>query len=350
MSFTAEQLSYAGYLAMDHVLRKKPEDLYNIDRPLLQRLQQTKKSFPGAKQYIVEKLRYANDSNFQWFGPDDSVSFNRKRTITESEFGWGSVHDGFALTEEELLQNYITVTDNRNSAPTTNEAEQFVNIIEENTETLMLGFKERLDYDLHLDGTQDADAIPGLDALIAIDPTTGTVGGIDRSVAANAFWRNRVELNVTIANLLNEMEIMWRECTRVGGNSPNFLLAGSVFIDAYRAAADAAIDRQIVVTQSGGTGLDGAINALHFKGVPIVWDPVMDDLEANLGPTQEWDSRCYFLNTRYMKLRPATGQDMVVRRPPRAYDRYTHYWGLTWRGAMTITRPNAMGVMTVTGS
>lgn len=350
MPFTAEQLSYAGKSAMDYIIRQKPQDLYNVERPLLKSLQATRKSFPGAKQYIVEKLRFANDSNFQWFGPDAQVTFNRKRTLTDAQFSWGSAHDGFALTEEELLQNYISVTDDRNAAPTTSERHQFVNLITENTETLMLGFKEKFDYDLHLDGTQDADAIPGLDAFIPVDPTTGTVGGINRATAGNEYWRSRVQLDVTIANLLEEMEQLWRTCTRIGGSAPNLILAGSVFIDAYRAATKADVARQINVPQIGGVSLDGGITDLYFKGVKITWDPVMDDLEAALSPAQQWDSRCYFLNTRFMKLRPAQGQDMVVRRPPRAYDRYTHYWGLTWRGAMTITHPASMGLITATGA
>jgi len=350
MPFNAEQISYAGKAAIDYIIRKNPEDLYNTDRPLLKKLTETKKPFPGAKQYINEKLRTSNDSNFGWFAPDEQVTYNRKRTLDEANFAWGSAHDGFALTEEELLQNYITVTDDKNAAATTSEKHQFINLIKENTETLMLGFKEKFDYDLHLDGTQDADAIPGLDAFVPVDPTAGTIGGIDRSVAANAFFRSQVSLNISIANLVEEMEQMWRACTRVGGNSPNYILAGSVFVDAYRAATKADVVRQININQRGGTSLDPAVNDLYFKGIPVIWDPVMDDLETALSPTQQWDSRCYFLNTRFMKLRPAQGQDMVVRRPPRAYDRYTHYWGLTWRGAMTITRPSAMGLLTVTGS
>ena len=350
MPFTAEQISYAGKAAIDYIVRKKPEDLYNTDRPLLKKLQATKKQFPGAKQYINEKLRITNDSNFQWFGPDEQVDYNRKRTLEEANFAWGSAHDGFALTEEELLQNYITVTDDRNNAPTTSEKHQFINLMQENTETLMLGFKEKFDYELHLDGTQDADSIPGLDAFVPVDPTTGTIGGIDRSVAGNEFFQSQVKLDSAIATLIEDMEVMWRDCTRVGGNTPNFILAGSVFIDAYRAATKLDVARQMNIGNRGGVSMDPAVNDLYFKGVQLIWDPVMDDLEAALSPTQEWDSRCYFLNTRYIKLRPAQGQDMVVRRPPRAYDRYTHYWGLTWRGAMTITRPSAMGLITATGA
>lgn len=349
MPFNAEQLSYAGKIAMDYIMRGAPTDIYNTERPLLKALQATKKSFPGAKQYINEKLRTTNDSNFQWFGPDSEVSYNRKRTISEANFAWGSAHDGFALTEEELLQNYITVTDNKNSAPTTDEQRQFVNIITENTETLKLGFTEKFDYDLHLDGTQNVDAIPGLDLLVSTTPTTGTVGGINR--ATTPAWRNYAETGIaaTVGLLQNRMEVMWRATTRVGGNSPNLILAGSKFIDAYRADVAATQVRHIVMnpTSSGVPRMDGGINDLSFKGVPIIWDPVMDDLQAALNPTVNWDKRAYFLNTRFLKLRPAEGQDMVTRNPPRVYNRYTHYWGLTWRGALTITRPSAMAVLSV---
>lgn len=348
MAFTSEQLSYAGLAAMNHEIRQKPEDLYNTERPLLKLLNGKKKSFPGAKQYIIEKLRTSNDSNFQWFGPDGQVSYNRKRTLSQAQFAWGSAHDGFGLTEEELLQNYITVTDDRNATPTNDEQKQFVNIITENTETLKLGFNEKFDYQLHLDGTQDAEAIPGLDALIATDPTTGTVGGINRATASNAFWRNRFKIGVasTAGLLQQEMEKMWRDCTRLGGGAPDTIIAGTKFIDAYR--ADLRATNTINVNNTvGGITLDGGVSKLYFKGVEVQWDPVMDDLQAATGATVNWDKRCYMINSKTLKLRPAEGHDMVGRRPPRAYDRYTHYWGVTWRGAMTIVNPSANGVISI---
>ena len=347
MAFNAEQISYSGKASMDYIIRQSPTDIYNIDRPLLKALRSTAKEFPGAKQFITEKLRTTNDSNFQWFGPDGEVTYNRKRTLSEANFAWGSAHDGFALTEEELLQNYITVTDDKDSTPTTSEKHQFVNLITENTETLKLGFAEKFDYELHLDGTQNAESVPGLDLLISTTPAVGTVGGIDRSVTAA--WRNYASLGIaaTPGVLNSELEKGWRSMTRVGGNSPNLILAGSKFIDAYRAEQAATQQRHIVMGSGGVSVADGSINDLTFKGIPIMWDPVMDDLQANLAPATPWDKRAYFLNTRFLHLRPAKGQDMVTRNPPRVYNRYTHYWGLTWRGAMTITRPASMGVFSV---
>lgn len=350
MPFNSEQIAYAGLGAMDYILNGKPEDLVNTERPLLKALKASQRSFPGAKQYVNEKLRYTNDSNFQWFGPDGLVTYNRKRTLSEASFGWGSAHDGFGLTEEELAQNYITLTENRNAMPTTDEKRQFVNLIRENSQTLRDGFAEKFDYDLHLDGTQSAEAIVGLDGLIKVDPTTGFLGGVDQSVTANAYFRNHVALDTAKANLKKVMKQTWRACTRVGGHKPDFILCGSLFLDIYEEIADTTINRQMMVKGKGGVDMDIAIQGTNYMGVPMIWDPVFDDLDAALSPTQEWASRCYFINTKMISLRPMEGQDMISRAPPRAYDRYTHYWAVTWRGSMTTKNPGSMALITVTGS
>ena len=199
-----------------------------------------------------------------------------------------------------------------------------------------------------MDGTQDADAIGGLDLLIATVPATGTVGGINRATAGNEYWRNQVSLgiNTGTAGLLGEtMEGVWRACTRVGGHAPNAIFCGADFYDAYRADSKDEISRYMIIPGKGGVDMDQSVNALSFKGVPLIWDPVFDDLQTNLGGS--WSKRCYFLNSNYLSLRPGKGQDMIVRRPPRVYNRYTHYWGLTWRGGMTTNNPGSMAVLTI---
>ena len=353
MPFNAEQLAYGGRAAIDFYLKNDPIDQVNTARPLYSKLVAGKKEYGGGLQYVVEQLRESNDSNFQGYFGDSQVTYNRKRTLNQAKYEWGSFHDGFGLNEDELTQNGIVMTDERNASPTKAEKVQLTNLIKENMETLRLGFQEGMDKMLHRDGTQSTNEIAGLDHLIAVDPTTGTVGGIDAS--AKTFWRNHVSLNISIANLLAEMETAWRACIRYGGESPDFILCGATFIDAYRSACTSAISREKVVTGSSGTNLDGSVGngvstGLYFKGVELIWDPVFDVLDTEDSPTQEWASRCYFINTKYIKLRPIKGHWLVPRKPPRVYDRYVQYWATTAKAALTTSKRRAHALLTVTGS
>ena len=78
-------------------------------------------------------------------------------------------------------------------------------------------------------------------------------------------------------------------------------------------------------------------------------NPVFEDLDAthDTGATRTWEKRCYFLNCKHIRLRPAQGHDMVTRNPPRVYDRYAYYWGLSWKGSLCTSRRNAHAVIAV---
>lgn len=356
MPFTPAQITYGGKAAIDYFLKNDPVDQINVVHPLLKKLGEGKKEYAGGLQYVVEQLRFSNDSNFQSYFGDGQVSYNRKRTLDQAKYTWGSFHDGFGLNEDELAQNGIIVTDEKNSVPSDAEKVQLTNLLQENTETLKLGFEENFDLMIHRDGSQSTTDIPGLDNLVSLTPSSGTVGGL---AASNAWWQNYADLTLgsTAGEFLDKMETAWRACIKYGGSIPDFIPAGADFIDAYRNAVGApggAIQRQVIVGGSTGnktaTTLDGSVGTgintgLYFKGVEIIWDPVFDMLDTLDSPTVTWASRCYFLNTRFIKLRPIKGHWMVSRRPPRVYDRYVHYWALTSKAALTTGKRNAHAVL-----
>lgn len=347
MPFNAEQLAYAGRAAIDFYVKNDPIDQINVAHPLLNKLVANKVPYGGALQNVVEQLRYQNDSNFQSYFGDQQVTYNRKRTVQQAKYAWGSFHDGFGLNEDELAQNGIIMTDG-DAAPTDAETVQLTNLLEENTETLKLGFQENFDYMLHRDGSLSTTDIAGLDALISLTPASASlVGGLAGST--NAWWQNTVDTGITAAagNLVSHMEIAWRACTRYGGSAPDTILVGGKFLDAYRVDAAATVNRHIVSPglQKGGVGFDASFTGAYFKGIELVWDPVMDALQALDAPAINWDKRCYFVNSRFLKLRPIKGHWMVPRKPPRVYDRYTHYWGLTSKAALTTSKRNAHAVL-----
>jgi hypothetical protein len=356
VSFNSEQLAYAGVAAINYFLKNDPIDQVNVERPLIKRLTAEQQAYAGGLQYVIEQLRFSNDSNFQSYFGDQQVTYNRKRTLMQAKYTWGAFHDGFGLNEDELTQNGIQMTDDKDAVPSDAERVQITNLFKENMETLKLGFQENFDYMLHRDGTQSATNIPGLDFLVST-AGTGVVGGIDSS--ANTWWQNSTTTAIasgTAGVLVTAMEQAWRQCIRVGGSPPNFIPAGSAFIDAYRTAADTSINRQIIIGSKDGnkspTTMDASIGAgnetgLYYKGVPIEWDPVMDELETLDAPAISWAKRCYFLNTRFLKLRPIKGHWLVPRKPPRVYDRYTHYWALTAKAALTTGKRNAHAILSI---
>lgn len=344
MPFTSQELADAGKASLDFYLKNKPVDQVAIEHPLTKKLMAGKKAFPGAKQYITEQLRFEYGSNFQWYYGTQSVTYNRRQTLEQASYAWRGAHDGFYLDEDRLAENGIVVTDDDNGGGQATRAEviQLTNLLDEQNEALRLGWEEKFDYELHQDGTQSSESLGGLDLLIATDPTTGTVGGIDR--ATNTWWRNNASTGIAAASLIDTMEQIWRACTRNGGR-PDFILVGSTFLDTFRQQAASTITR--FLTNGNQASLDPSVQDLSFKGVPLVWDPVFADLDAALAPAIPWEKRCYFINSKFMRLRPAQGHDMITRKPPRVYNQYVHYWGLTWKGALTQSRSNCHAVLSV---
>jgi hypothetical protein len=355
MPWTTEQLSYAGNAAINYFLRNDPIDNVNVARPLIKMLMEGKKPYVGGLQYVVEQLRYSNDSNFQSYFGDQQVTYNRKRTLQQAKYTWGSFHDGFGLNEDELAQNGIVMTDDKSSVPTEAEKVQLTNLLQENHETLKLGFNENFDYMLHLNGTQSATNIPGLDLLVSTTPTVSqVVGGLDQSVYP--WWQNNAITGInsgTSGLLTQQMEIGWRDATRYGGYAPDFILCGETFLDAYRTDAKNTINRTVYMKDAAEpTKLDSSVGegirtGLYFKNVELIWDPVMTELDTLYGPTIPWEKRCYFLNRRFLKLRPIQGHWLVNRTPPRVYDRYVHYFALTAKAALTTGKRNAHTVLSI---
>ena len=390
-ALAAADITQLGYVALQNYLKNKPIDQVAVQRPLLKKLMCGKKTWGGGKENIVEQIRTGYDNNFEWFGDtslntSDTVSFNTRDTVRQAYYPWNSAHDGFQFSEDYLIGNGILIGDSQ--SPRNSSAAglvQLTNVFNESMEVLRLGFEEILDQSLHLDGTITVGggtstankAINGLDFIVPCVSHTGTVGGIDR--ASNTFWRNQIDmgagLNVTTGSdygngyagsaLLAPMHVMWRACQRNGG-SPDFILAGTDFVKSYEIAADAKESRYAVQPGSSSSpwNMDpsienkdwGTFTGLYFQGVPIMLDPVFQDLDAisgadsSNGLTVAWEKRCYFLNTKHLTLRPIEGNDMIARKPPREHTSYNYYWGMTWRGSLTANRCNCHGVMMATGA
>ena len=402
---TGTEITQLGYVSLANYLKNKPIDQVAQQRPLLKALMAKKRPWGGGVgatggRMIVEQVRmqYGNGdpsaftgSAFKWFGDtgtnvSDTLNFNTRDPVRQVFYPWNSAHDGFQFSEDYLLGNGILINDSQ-SPKNSSDASlvQLTNIFNEAMDVLRLGFEEMMDISLHLDGQWTVGSAPtanatinGLDFLVNFDPTTGTVGGIPR--ATNAWFQNQWDFGRGLntvgagpapyahADLLAAMHKMWRYCQKNGG-SPNFILAGEDFIKGYELASvngssaamsryavqPSASDRPWNVDASLEIKDSGTFTGMFFQGVPIFWDPTFSDCElidggVSQNKTVPWAKRCYFLNMNHLSLRPIEGNDMIARKPPREHNKLVYYWGLTWRGALTMNRANCHGVIAASGA
>lgn len=350
MPFSQQDITDAGFAVLDNYLRNNPVDQIEVERVLLKTLMANTVEAAGAKQYIVEQLRYQYQSNFQWFNGAQQVTYNRRQTLQQAQYPWRSAHDGCAIDEDRLVQHGIEVSDTGPGGQASGAERQILsNLLEEQMAALRLGWEEQFSKYLHLDGTVGGtDALTGLSGLVSLTPTAGTAGGLNR--ATNVWWRNYAATGLTTTTntgtILDFLEIAFRNCLRNGGR-PNKIIVGSNFYDGFRnfmVKTYGKMDYGTVGFKRVATGTD----MLTFHGVEVEWAPEFQDFDAQgLGGGTAWENRCYIVNTKLMKLRPMQGHNMMKRKPPRPYDRYEYYWALTWRGALTMSRGNAHAVLAI---
>lgn len=350
MPISAGDLTYLGKVSLDEYMRNMPVDQIAVETPLLKKLMSKRKLFLGAKQYVSGSVRKSHDSNFAWAYGDTAVGFNTRQTTDQFNYPWRRAVDGFYITHDTLFGAGIKVREGDRGAfkLEQNEKVQLFNLFEEQLDAFKTGFMQKLSVELHRNGTASTDAITGLDALVATSPATGVVGGIDR--ATSSYWRNNASTGLVSATanvLADAMELNWRKCIRNGGSSPDFILAGSAFIDAYRKYGISGItqntDAGAIKRIDAGTG-SGVSTGLYFKGVEIIWDPQFETLDALDAPVIPWEKRCYFLNTKHIELRD---DDMDIVSPTRPTGVLALYQMINLRLALILKQPNAQAVLAI---
>ena len=348
MPFTTAQIAIGANYSLETYRRNNPIDQINRERPFLKWLMDRKKPVIYGNGFHNEAVFINNDSNYQnYFGPDQ-VTYNERDPVRQAKFSYANYHDGFWFDEDRLAANGIILTDDREAVATGAEKIQLVNLLDVSYTALKESINDGLARELLLNGTQNSKAVAGLDALVSTTPTTGTVGGIDASTAT--YWRNNVSLGIVDANLIEQMEQMWRACTLYGGMVPDTIVVGAAFMDKYRQQAGVTINREIHApgNMRGGVSLDASTTGLYFKGVELVWDPTFEALDAELGVIAEpWTKRAYFLNSKTITFRPFQGRWMVDRKPERLPDRYVHYFAQTSAYGLTINKRNANAVLSI---
>lgn len=267
---------------------------------------------------ILEELEYG-EGDIVWYSGYDTITYRPKQLFTAAEYALKLCAVPVAVSGEELLMN--------------SGNEQVIDLLEKRINNAEKTLVNQMSAAIYSDGTgSSGKEIGGLALLVADDPTSGTVGTIDRSVAGNEFWRNQsVSGTVDSTNIRQMMSSLYYKCSR-GSDKPDFIVCDDNLFSLY--------DQSLEVLQrfSSPDVADAGFSSLKFKGADVVYDG------GQGGNCPE--NHMYFLNTGYIYLRTHKDRNMKVIGGDRlAVNQDALYRIIGWAGNMTMSNAALQGVL-----
>jgi hypothetical protein len=342
--FTAAQLENAFNSALAFYVDKGGVLDQSIqDKPLMKALEAKAKEFPGGNRAIERRVVGDYTTTLMGYLNDDTVSYGNPTNTKVISYQWKELHAGIKVPFTELKIDGISVTDSATGKSTSDhsgaDVQRLAGIFEQKLADMAEGYARDFNSMLWQDGTQDAKEVPGILSFILDDPTSATiVAGIDQST--NTWWRNRASLLLSVTTpsdcvISNKLQTEMRQLRKFGGK-PSRGFAGSAFIEA--------LEKEI--RSKGNFTLDGftkkqdpSMGDISFKGVPIDYDPTLDDLGRS--------KYLYLLDESTIQLMPMSGEARKMHNPARPEDKYVLYRAMTWTGGLCCWKRNANGVYSI---
>ena len=307
---------------LTHTLEERTGNLHdNMSKnsAVLNRLKQKgkMKQISGGTK-ILEELEYG-EGDMVWYSGYDTISYTPKQLFTAAEYALKLCAVPVAISGEEMLKN--------------SGDEQMMDLLEKRVSNAEKTLCNKISQAIYSDGTgSSGKEIGGLALLVADDPTSGTVGNINRATTGNEFWRNQSSTkNLTKANITQEMSALYNKCTR-GSDKPDLIVCDDALYGIYDSTL---MDMQRF---SDPKLADAGFVSLKFKGADVIYDGG----QGGYCPA----NHMYFLNTNYIYLRTHKDRDMKVIGGERmAINQDAFYKIIGWAGNMTMSNAALQGVL-----
>lgn len=274
------------------------------------------KTFSGGST-IYEEISFAQNGNAGWYSGYDLLPVAAQDVLSAAEYDIKQLACPVVLSGLETLQNA--------------GREQMIDLMESRLTVAEATMANIMAQAIYGDGTAAGGrSLVGFDAAISTTPTTGTYGGIDR--ATWTFWRNKYSSTASLGptTVLSPMNTMWASLVR-GSDRPDLLIMDSLFWNAYTGALQA---------QQRFT--DPKMAEFGFPTIKFMdADVVLDGGIGGYATTRT----CYFLNTKFLKLRPHASRNMVPLAPNRRYaiNQDAEVQIIAWAGNMTCSGAQFQG-------
>lgn len=271
---------------------------------------------------ILQHMEYALNSTAKWYSGYDVLDTTPQDVVTSSHWAWKQASVNVVCSGLE--------TEVQNTGK--EKLKDLLNIRIKNAEKSIIDVVEA---GLYSDGTgTGGKQIGGLLLLVPDDPTTGTVGGINR--ATQTWWRS-VALDISTAGSTfdnttakTHMNAMYIQLVR-NKEKPDVILAGDTYYTAYESSLQAI--QRIGEVKTGNAGFEN----LLYKNIPVV-------LAGGKGGHIA-DTRMYFLNTDYIYFRPSKNRYFAPDTKRYAFNQDAMVVPLFFAGNMTASNLAMQGVI-----
>ena len=272
---------------------------------------------------ILEEIFYDDTatSNANSYSGYEVLNISPDSPISAAQYKIAQYAASVTMSGLEMLQN--------------SSKEAIIDLIDGRMQVSEARLLNRISGDLYGDGTGNGGKnVDGLAAAIAVSPTTGTYGGINR--ANFTFWRNQITTGATSATMLAKMTEAAIKQIR-GTDKADLYIAGNnmyqYFVNALQAI------QRITTEESGAAGFA----SLKFYGGGTSADVV---LGGGIG-AQETATYMYLLNTNYIFFRPHKERNFVPiggERQAINQDAIVKLYGFA--GNMTTSNAQLQGLLT----
>lgn len=259
---------------------------------------------------ITQPLVIGRNNNIAAYSYYDELPVNQTSELTKLRYGFARVAGTVIISNQEEDEN--------------RGQSEVVKIAKAKIEALKVSIAERFGGE-YFYGIGAGKNPNGLGLLIPDDPTTGTVGGIDR--ATNEYWRTlSYQFNNTLdkTNISQAFRAVFLDMKAGKEEKPDGIIAGRNIYEMY---ADFLESKSSLAAATFGTltsTADFGFEALKYGHVPVMYDPNCPDDKA------------YFINTRYLKLHVLRHVNMKVSKLSAPWIMDASGTRITWQGQLCL--------------
>ena len=321
-------------------VRNEIADNVFLDNVFFNRLHaKGRKRLVDGGERIQIALQYAKNSTAGSYSAYDVLDTTPQDNVTSAFYNWKQLSASVSISRLEERQN-------------SGEA-RIIPLLQQKIQETALSMQDQASRQLWTpngsasgspftvgNGGKDLLALP---MIIAYDPTTGTLGNINR--ATNSFWRSRTSDSTasTFSAFKLELRSAYNDAARGSGKGPDMVVMDQTTFETYEGALDD--NTRYTNTVMADMGFDN----IRLKGALAFWDERVPDSENDQfssvdGGTPSAGS-AYFINTKFFELVVDRQTDFVSTPFVRPENQDARTAQILFMGELTCSNLRKQGVL-----